>query len=293
MELRIEAPVNYRLNIHVILSDLLTQQQLEDFKSRLIIRSISRSISDESIINFARTLDASKAKQNGYGDPKTLSLNQLLQLGASTIEITKDSLSDAIMSIPKGMAYILMPYDTSDGLLKLDWKTHPHADNYFMQSAHIFESRNDEVVELFCGIETERNRNIIENFQKTLDHVYKPVVCRSDAHRFSDYGKFPSGKATWIKSNPTFEGLKQIIYDPRERVRVQELQPHEKTSYLVIDKVRYVDKTNRKLFSPDWIDLNENLNAIIGGKSSGKSLLLYHIATAIAPNLVAERKKKK
>lgn len=292
MELRIEAPVDYRLNIHVILSDLLTYQQLEDFKSRLIVRSINRRISDESIVEFAKTLDASKARHNGYGDPKTLNLNQLWQLGASTIEITKESLKEAIKSVPVGTAYIVLPYDTSDGLLELDWKTHPHADNYFMQTAHIFESRKEESVNLFLGIKTEKNRDIIENFQKTLGHVQKPVVCGSDAHRYSDYGKYPGDKATWIKSNPTFEGLKQIIYDPRERVRVQELQPHEKTPYLVIDKVRYVDKTNRKLFSPDWIDLNENLNAIIGGKSSGKSLLLYHIASAIAPNLVAERKKE-
>jgi hypothetical protein len=28
----------------------------------------------------------------------------------------------------------------------------------------------------------------------------------------------PIEKFTWIKSNPTFEGLKQIIYEPEDRV---------------------------------------------------------------------------
>ncbi len=171
MELRVEAPVNYRLNIHILLSNSLTVQQLEDFKSKLMIASLNRRISDESIIEFAKSLDASKAKHHGFDEPQNLSPNQLLQLGSSTIEVTKESLREAVKSLPAGTVYIILPYDTSDGILKLDWKTHPHADNYFMQTAHVFESRKDESVALFLGIETDKNRDIIENFRKTLDHV--------------------------------------------------------------------------------------------------------------------------
>lgn len=123
MELRIEAPVDYRLNIHVLLSNSLTIQQLEDFKSQLTIGSLDRRISDESIVEFAKSLDASKAKHHGFDDPKSLSPNQLLQLGSSTIVITKESLRKAMTSVPAGTAYIILPYDTSDGLLKLDWKS--------------------------------------------------------------------------------------------------------------------------------------------------------------------------
>jgi len=292
MELRIEAPVDYRLNIHVILSNLLSMQQLDDFKSNLIVRSIGRRISDESIIEFAKSLDASKARFHGYDDPKKLSQDELLKLGAFTIEVTKESFIAAMKSVPSGTAYIILPFDTSDGLSDLDWKTQPQADNYFMQTAHIFESRKEETINLFLGIKTERNRDFIENFLKTLDYKQKPVICGSDAHRYSDYGNFPGNKATWIKSDPTFEGFKQIMYEPRDRVQIQELQPQEKIPYRVIDKVRFIEKDNRGIFSPDWIQLNESLNAIIGGKSSGKSLLLYHIAKAIAPNLVEERSKQ-
>ncbi len=292
MELRVEAPVDYRLNMQVILSDLLTEQNLEDFKSELMVRTLNRRISDESIMEFAKTLDASKARIHGFDDPKKLSETDLLRLGVSTIEVTKDSLTTAIKSVPVGTVYLIMPYDTSDGLLKLDWKTQPHADNYFMQTAHVFESRKEETAHLFLGIETDANRDILGNFQKTLDNIQKPVISGSDAHRYSDYGKYPNNKATWIKADPTFQGFKQIIYEPRERVQIQELQPQEKIPYRVIDKVRFVDNTNKKAFSSDWIDLNENLNAIIGGKSSGKSLILYHIAKTIDPALVEERSKE-
>ena len=213
-------------------------------------------------------------------------------LGSSTIEVTKESLAAAIKSVPSGSVYIVMPYDTSDGLVKLDWKTQPHADNYFMQTAHIFESRKEETANLFLNIETDQNKGILVNFQKTLKNAQKPVVCGSDAHRYLDYGKYPGNKATWIKADPTFHGFRQIIYEPRERVQIQEVQPQEKIPYRVIDRVRFVDNTSKNFFASDWIHLNENLNTIIGGKSSGKSLLLYHIAKAIDTSLIEERSKE-
>lgn len=160
MELRVECPVNYRLNVHVVLSDQLTKQQLTDFKSELKIRfsgDNQRNLSDEAIIDFARTLDAGKAGKHGFADPTTLGDDDLLKLGSMTVEVTKDSLLKAINGLPANTGFILLPYDTSDGLLKLDWSKHPLDDNYFMQTAHIFESRDQRNVDLFNGRKTEAN----------------------------------------------------------------------------------------------------------------------------------------
>lgn len=289
MELRIEAPVDYRLNIHVILSDRNSMQELIDFKSKLTIRSINRQISDEAIISFAQTLDISKAKKHGFGDPSTLNDFDLLKLGSMTIEVTKSSLQNAMHTLKKGSGYIIMPYDTSDGLKDLDWKTQPHADNYFMQSSHIFETRDEETIDLFTGIKTNKNRSFFDNFFKTIGDKPKPVVCGSDAHRFSKYGNYPSGKTTWIKANPTFDGFKQILYEPIDRVKIQSHNPDNITPYQIIDKVRFIDQTSNNIFPEDWIHLNPHLNVIIGGKSSGKSILMYHIAKAISPDLVLQR----
>lgn len=95
----------------------------------------------------------------------------------------------------------------------------------------------------------------------------------------------------WVKADPTFEGLKQILYDPNSRIKYTNDEPEEKTSYLVIDKVRFIDNSNNHLFSEEWIEINPNLNTIIGGKSSGKSLLLYHIAKTIDPDQVENKLK--
>ncbi|MHA1882925.1 MAG: TrlF family AAA-like ATPase [Candidatus Thorarchaeota archaeon] len=292
IELRVEAPVDYRLNIQVICSDSLSNQQLRDFKSRLILRNLNRPLSREAIIEFAKTLDPSKAKHHGAGDPSSLSDEELLLLGSMTVEITKSSLEAAIQALPKGTAYIVLPYDTSDGLEGLDWKSQPQADNYFMQTAHAFESRSSSTTNLFKGIETPENRDFIENFQITLGRVAKPVICGSDAHKYTEYGAYPSNRITWIRADPCFQGFRQIFFEPDERVAIQELAPQEKVPYLVIDKVKFIDRSGSDLFENSWIEINECLNTIIGGKSSGKSLLVYHIVRAISPDLLDRRSKE-
>lgn len=107
---------------------------------------------------------------------------------------------EGLKQIPEGSALILLPYDTSDGLAKLDWKGHAYDSNYFMQLAHIFETREPENVDLFFGRETPKNKDFIKNFLQTMGGKPKPVVSGSDAHKVADYGRFPSNRITWIKT---------------------------------------------------------------------------------------------
>jgi len=281
MELRIECPVDYRLNIHVLISNQVTDQQLLDFKSGLQIRNGSglKNLSDEALVEFARSLDASKANKHGFKDPNTLNEDELLELGSKTAEITKDSFTNAFEHIPNNFGFVLLPYDTSDGILGLDWEKHPQDDNYFMQIADIFESRDQKNIDLFNGKETKDNQSFFKNFFKTIGSQPKPCISGSDAHKFAKYGVYPSNKATWIKADPTFEGLRQIIYEPSERVRIQELEPEEKSKSSVIDYVEYVDKSN----VTNKVYFNKNLNSIIGSRAQGKSNLLKNIAFSIDP----------
>lgn len=295
MELRIESPTSYRLNIHVILSNQLTEQELDDFKSELVIRSIAKKLSNESLQKFALTLDESKAKIHGYKNPNILDKSKQLELGSKTAEITQESLAKAFDHIPIESGYILMPYDTSDGLLNLDWTKHPHSDNYFMQSSHIFESRKQVNIDLFNGVRTNGNEEFFENFQKTLNYEKKPCVSGSDAHKYSNYGKFPSNKITWIKANPTFDGLKQVINEPRDRVFIGTIPP--KKNMISLNKTKYIDKikinkVHDKLCDEIWFDnelkINKDLVAIIGNKGNGKSALADILAFCGNAKLIDE-----
>ena len=119
---------------------------------------------------------------------------------------------------------------------------------------------------------------------------HKLLHC-SDAHTFINNLQNTKEKElghcfTWIKADPTFEGLKQIIYEPEERVRIQDEKPDFKEDKEIIDKVKFISPNNK--FSNEEIYFNPNLNVIIGGKSSGKSILLY----SIAKTLLADTKDK-
>ncbi len=121
-------------------------------------------------------------------------------------------------------------------------------------------------------------KNVFPNIGK-----YIPMIIASDNHDIKNYSLKEN---CWIKADPTFEGLKQIIYEPEERVRIQEEEPDFKENKEIINKVKFISPNNK--FSNKEIYFNPNLNVIIGGKSSGKSILLY----SIAKTLLADTKDK-
>jgi len=93
------------------------------------------------------------------------------------------------------------------------------------------------------------------------------VICVPDKNRFC-----------WIKADPTFEGLKQIIYEPYERVKIQQKNPDDYVKYIIDDLEIKSSDTN--LLVPQKILFNRNLVSIIGGKGTGKSSLLALIANS-------------
>lgn len=288
MELRIESSSDFRLNIHVILADDLTNQKLQEFKNKLQIGAVAgspRSLSDEALIDLAKTYDSAKASKHGFADPASLSDLELLKLGSATAEITRQSIRDAIDSLPDGKGFIMLAYDTSDGLEGINWEEHPQDDNAFMQTSHLFEARSQENIDLFNAVKTDANEKFFENFYITLGRKAKPAIAGSDAHKFADYGKYPSNRATWIKADPTFRGFEQIIYEPRGRARVQQLIPEEKSAQLIIDRVEYKNPNGIL----ETVYLNQNLNSLIGSRAQGKSNLLKNIAYAIDPEQLKVR----
>jgi hypothetical protein len=139
--------------------------------------------------------------------------------------------------------------------------------------------------------------NSIEEYQKskaqlTNQNVNDLLLDCSDAHYLSNStDKDRIGNCyTWIKALPSFEGLKQIVYETTGRVRVQALRPDIKNDRHVISSLQFEDKG--KKFGTQTILLNDNLNAVIGGKSSGKSLLIYSTAKSIDPEQVDRTSKR-
>ncbi|EPR7343229.1 TrlF family AAA-like ATPase, partial [Vibrio parahaemolyticus] len=133
-------------------------------------------------------------------------------------------------------------------------------------------------IKYFTGQGTKSREDIVSELGRLV-----PCVHGSDAHSIEKLFKPDHERYCWIKADPTFNGLKQVVFEP-DRAFIGELSPETKAEYQTIKRVRYIDNSGAHKFSNKWIPLNKDLNTIIGGKSSGKSMLLYHIAKAINPS---------
>ena len=286
IELRVDSPTKIRMNIHAILSDTLQKDQLNDFIShlRILVADKTLTLNKTNIIKHAKTYSDDKAQRQWYGPVNTLNDDQLLELWQKTIVITKGSLHNALNVVPPHEAFMMLPYDTYHWFREINWENHMDETTYFLGKSDFFETRNQKVADLFAGVRTPGNEEFIENFTKAVGKP-KPCLSWSDAHQYRDYGKFPNNKATRVKAEPTFEWLKQMIYEPSDRVKISLSQPDQKESYQLIDSVKFVDDQ----FLPQEIPLNQNLVVIIGGKSTWKSILLRNIAASIDPEQVAKR----
>lgn len=129
----------------------------------------------------------------------------------------------------------------------------------------------------------------IQNITNGKDVFYgSKVVAQlkcSDAKKLTDISTIYS----WIKADPTFSGLLQVVYEPVARVSISPSTPANKKPYRLIKQVRFIDNTGQVNFPADPIPINPDLSTLIGGKSTGKSLLLYYIAKTIDPDEVARR----
>lgn len=99
------------------------------------------------------------------------------------------------------------------------------------------------------------------------------VLHSSDAHTIDRIGK----TMLWIKADPSFAGLKQVLNEQDARVFVGPTPPNYKPDHKVISKISI--PTSNGWFQDNFeLELNRDLVAIIGGRGSGKSALAEAIA---------------
>jgi hypothetical protein len=147
------------------------------------------------------------------------------------------------------------------------------------RSAHCIFSSNPRDAEYFLGKGVDCADKVIADYGSL-----KPCIHGCDAHDLEGIGN-PCAKRgsevhtckpdfsdcdqrfCWIKADPTFEGLRQIIYEPEERVRVQPRSPNEDRKKVVFQDFAVEGSTN--FIIPDTrIPLNSELVTVIGGARS-------------------------
>lgn len=296
LELRIDnfTQKEKSINVHIFFNQRLSAENIENgFLNQL---KISYGGYDNLKADRQTLIKIGYSIINGqpYDDNlDTLSLkddSKYINKAISIVTVTKDSLIETIDTFKaryKDSEYLkencmltVVAFNGYGALSELAWNE-ARAGNVKRQLLYLadicFSSREKDI-NFLLGKDTSTT---VDEIRKLFGRL-KPCVWGSDSHEIATLlhpSRGNTNRYTWIKGMNNFEGLKQIIFEPENRVAIQEDTPNTKADYQVIDKVKFIDSSN--IFMNDDIVFNEDLNTIIGGKSSGKSLLLSHIARTI------------
>lgn len=275
-----------RVNFHVIFSDelkpeIIESQFLNGLSSKYHLSPGHTGISWNGLITKESLMDLGAAIKKSVSAEQLPNYGSDLEEGFNNLNLDEED----ILKLLRESTYLKGKTLTAIG--KTEWESLSWNDQSIAEKKDVI----NKVDFVFISSETaEACHNA--KAKLTEQAVNNLLLDCSDAHYNSTNitQKDRLGKCfTWIKADPSFNGLKQIIHEPVTRVLIRDEKPDVKTDYNVIDSIRFVDTQGADYFSNDPIELNPNLNVIVGGKSSGKSLLLYHIAKTIDPSQVFEK----
>ena len=252
------------INIHAIFDPFLDVADIE----REFFRQLQFTYNDASYSCIDN--DLAKLGRIVENNPN-LADDVAIKKGIDAFAVSYEALKKVIdKAFFKGHVIIALSNGSKDGvtgILNQEGNMQPLRKEITRMS-DIILSGNPGDVEYFSGAKTS-----VEEVVSTYGSL-KPCIIGSDAHSLDKVGVFPNDRITWIKADPTFEGLKQILFEPKERVRISDAMPDFKYDYNIIDHV----VLNTAGVWNQTIPLNQNLNTIIGGRSTGKSTLLASMA---------------
>jgi len=238
-------------------------------------RSLKPHITDENILY--------REGLNNYAvDPKSLKalLDKNRNFKENTITVVSNSNKDGNSGIQKHYDLFEGDEGSLDGVRKTIYKI----------SNAIF-STNSKDTKYFLGKRLDDTEGVTnEQKQEERELVllergsFKPCIVGSDAHKedelFSRY--------TWIKSETSFDGLKQILFEPEYRVFLganAPIPPPIRINKISLDFPEDSKFENESfcLSGKNEINLSPNFTCIIGGRGAGKSTILNLIHEKLKP----------
>ena len=268
-----------RINLHVVFSPETSPKDIEEkflenlqfvYQEDPYEASFQKKLKENNLISFGQKLKEDQEDFRKYSD---------LYIGCMNAIVKAKEIKDLLLHEFKGKYLFIL--DSQD-LSLLDWASQHHAlRKQLIQMSHALFSSNKGDREFLLGQRHENIEAYIKEFVYT-----KPCLWGCDAHGYGERFLSPFSddeiRYCWIKAEPTWEGLLQTLYEPEERVRIQEKNPEfGKSIYTLTSYESEYSKINKHLeIDETKLQLNPNLISIIGGRGAGKTALLDLIASS-------------
>ncbi|KAF5085481.1 hypothetical protein DSECCO2_68150 [anaerobic digester metagenome] len=255
-----------RVNFHIIFSEEIPVDTLDAFLSDIKVKN---KHNEERSLNYTNICEIGRTVKNDH--PPFADKDDFI-VGCTVITIDLDDILKSLANYHSTLhgKYILVLSDAEWSKMGWDGQAHQLKKILFLQSHCLFSS--NEGTRSFClGNKSSSKEDYLNEFLRM-----KPCIHGSDAHSYEKLCRPDDDRFCWIKANPTFEGLKQILFEPEERVIIQKDNPTpRKPSYTLSSVSISNGKINSKFCIKDFdIPLNQNFIAITGGKGSGKTALI-------------------
>lgn len=265
-----------RINFHVIFSNEVSVNDIEENflrEVKFVYQGAPKTVDEIrplSVFNLKKLGEKLKKEHNKFKSKEDI------EVGMMNAVVDDDDILKILSnkkSIFEGKYLTFVPAD--EDLSEISWDSQDHnIRKVIIQKSDGFFSSNQGTREFGLGYKHPSKERFLEEF-KTL----KPCIWGSDAKSYEKLFEPDLKRYTWIKADPTFEGLKQIIYEPEERIYIGE-EPPQKIEKDKIIKSLTISNSNQWFEDNKPIPLNEGLVSIIGGKGTGKTAVLDLIAYA-------------
>lgn len=295
------------INMHVLFDpdlcspDFIDEHFLEELK--IGYRGAEYSLRTQALLAIGKSIanGTQIAPGENFGSLPVNERKNFLKRALGTITLAKRDINEALKEIddiferqklPPKAYLVALVGKGHGGIRTLKWFEENKRET-FSRAGLVREDLTHQADIIFSNDPDDRNfylgkstatpeRQIRERFRKL-----KPCVWGSDSHDLNHLLHPSNGNSldyTWIKGELTFEGLKQISFEPELRVRVQREDPSEAETYTKIEKC-IIDFPDDLKISTEAITFclsgkyeigfSNNLSCIVGGRGSGKSTLVH------------------
>lgn len=273
-----------RINFHIIFSDKLTADVIEanflaSLTSKYSLDPNSGQDTWNGIVNKENLIRLGQAIINSAPEEKKQDFDSPLVEGFNNLNLEVNTIYEALHN---SSSLFHGKYLTAIG--KTEWDELKWDDTSIAEKKTIINKAD------FIFTASESIEKFYSAKRKLSEQRVRDILldCSDAHHNINSTLKDRLGNcATWIKADPTFDGLKQVLNEPSERIYIGErpaiFDSVEKNKTKYIDKVtiKPIDSylgTYGKWFDNIEVELNKELVAVIGNKGNGKSALTDIIA---------------